>query len=123
MLLLPHPPRRPQPLEAPVTTRLRELIQQLGEAINEAVTENEQIAGVVQDIRHHGYDVLLMLEASIALNDLSQKEDAQVEVPAGRNADQPFTQNDLSFLRQLRISVMGENVISEKHDDPGPSSR
>jgi uncharacterized protein (UPF0335 family) len=123
MLLPPHPSRRPRPLEASVTTRLRELIQQLGQAINEAVTENEQIAGVVQDIRHHGYDVLLMLEASIALNDLSAREDAQVEVPAGRSAGQTFTQNDLSFLRQLRISVAGENIISEKHDDPGSSAR
>jgi uncharacterized protein (UPF0335 family) len=123
MPLPPHPPRRPQPLEVTVTTRLRELIQQLGEAINEAVTENEQIAGVVQDIRHHGYDVLLMLEASIALNDLSAKEDAQVEVPAGRGVSQTFTQNDLSFLRQLRISVDGENVTSGKQDDPGPAAR
>ena len=122
MPLPSHPPRRPQPLEVPVTSRLRELIQQLGEAINEAVTENEQIATVVQDIRQHGFDVLLMLEASIALNDLSEKEDAQVEVPAGRSADQPFSQNDLSFLRQLRISVAGENLTGEKHDDPGPSA-
>ncbi len=106
-----------------MTTRLRELIQQLGEAINEAVTENEQIAGVVQDIRQHGFDVLLMLEASIALNDISEKEDSQVEVPAGLPADQPFSQNDLSFLRQLRISVAGENLPSDKHDDPGPSAR
>jgi uncharacterized protein (UPF0335 family) len=123
MPLPPHPPRRPPPLEVPVTTRLRELIQQLGEAINEAVTENEQIAGVVQDIRRHGFDVLLMLEASIALNDLSEKEAAHVEVPAGRNSEQPFTQNDLSFLRQLRISVAGENVTGEKQDDPGPPAR
>ena len=121
MLLPTQPTRRPRPMEGQVTTRLRELIQQLGEAINEAVTENEQVAGVVQDIRHHGYDVLLMLEASIALNDLSAKEDAQVEVPAGRGASQTFTQNDLSFLRQLRISLVGENIISEKHDDPGSS--
>ncbi len=105
-----------------MTTRLRELIQQLGEAINEAVTENEQIAGVVQDIRRHGFDVLLMLEASIALNDLSAKEAEQVEVPAGSSAEQSFTQNDLSFLRQLRISVDGENLTSEKHDDPGPAA-
>jgi uncharacterized protein (UPF0335 family) len=102
-----------------VTTRLRELIQQLGEAINEAVTESEHIAGVVQDIRRHGFDVLLMLEASIALNDLSTKEADQVEVPAGHSDQQSFTQNDLSFLRQLRISVDGENLTSGKHDDPG----
>jgi uncharacterized protein (UPF0335 family) len=106
-----------------VTTRLRELIQQLSEAINEAITESEPIAGVVQDIRRHGFDVLLMLEASIALNDLSAKEAEQVEVPAGHSAEQPFTTNDLSFLRQLRISVDGENVISEKQDDSGPSAR
>ena len=109
-----------------MTTRLRELIQQLGEAIHEAVIENEQIAGVVQDIRQHGFDVLLMLEASIALNDLSakiDKEDARVEVPAGRSADQPFTQNDLSFLRSLRISVDGKNVVGEKQDETGPGAR
>ncbi len=107
-----------------MTTRLRELIQQLGEAINEAVTENEQIAGVVQDIRRHGFDVLLMLEASIALNDISAKEAEHVEVPAGHSSgEQPFTQNDLSFLRQLRISVAGVNVTGEKQDDPGPASR
>lgn len=117
-----HPQRR-QPLEVFVTTRLRELIQQLSEAINEAITENEQIAGVVQDIRRHGFDVLLMLEASIALNDLSAIEAAQVEVPAGHSAEQPFTKNDLSFLRQLRISVDGENVTSEKQDDSGSAAR
>ena len=39
-----------------MTSRLRELIQQLGEAIHESVIESEQIAGVVQDIRKHGFD-------------------------------------------------------------------
>jgi hypothetical protein len=118
-----HPPRRQQPLEGPVTSRLRELIQQLGEAIHEAVIENEQIAGVVQDIRKHGFDVLLMLEATIALNDISAKETEQVEVPAGHSGETPFTQNDLSFLRSLRISVAGENVTGEKQDDAGPAAR
>jgi hypothetical protein len=90
-----------------VTSRLRELIQQLGEAIHESVIESEQIAGVVQDIRQHGFDVLLMLEATIGLNDVTKGDD-EVEVPAGQSADEPFTQNDLSFLSSLRISVAGE---------------
>ncbi len=77
----------------------------------------------MQDIRQHGFDVLLMLEASIALNDLSDKEDAQVEVPAGLTADQPFSQNDLSFLRSLRISVDGENVTGEKQDEAEPCAQ
>jgi len=95
-----------------VTSRMRELIQQLGEAIHESVIESEQIAGVVQDIRKHGFDVLLMLEATIGLNEVAAKEmneseeDESAEGESG--AEPPFTQNDLHFLRSLRISVAGE---------------
>jgi hypothetical protein len=100
--------RRPPLLEVHVTSRMRELIQQLGEAIHESVIESEQIAGVVQDIRKHGFDVLLMLEATIGLNDVT-KENEEQEVLAGQSGSEaPFTQNDLSFLRSLRISVAGD---------------
>lgn len=100
--------RRPL-LEVTVTSRLRELIQQLGEAIHESVIESEQIAGVVQDIRQHGFDVLLMLEATIGLNEVTKApKGAEVESEASSDGE-PFTQNDLHFLRSLRISVEGEN--------------
>jgi uncharacterized protein (UPF0335 family) len=98
-----------------VTSRLRELIQQLGEAIHESVIESEQIAGVVQDIRQHGFDVLLMLEATIGLNDVT-KEEEQAE-GAGDQDDSvtTFTQNDLTFLRSLRISVAGDKESGAGH--------
>jgi hypothetical protein len=93
-----------------VTSRLRELIQQLGEAIHESVIESEQIAGVVQDIRKHGFDVLLMLEATIGLNEVTQSpkggEGGEGEAEGDATS---FTQNDLSFLRSLRISVEGDD--------------
>jgi hypothetical protein len=93
-----------------LTSRLRELIQQLGEAIHESVIESEQIAGVVQDIRKHGFDVLLMLEATIGLNEVGAKsaESAEGSTDADGEAGGPFTQNDLHFLKSLRISVEGE---------------
>ena len=92
-----------------MTSRMRELIQQLGEAIHESVIESEQIAGVVQDIRKHGFDVLLMLEATIGLNEVTAKEAEDAEGNAeGGSAGTAFTQNDLHFLRRLRISVEGE---------------
>ncbi len=101
-----------------MTSRLKELIQQLGEAIHESVIESEQIAGVVQDIRKHGFDVLLMLEATIGLNEVGAKNaestDGAAE-SAGESA--PFTPNDLSFLKSLRISVEGEN-----DDEPASDS-
>ncbi len=93
-----------------MTSRLRELIQQLGEAIHESVIESEQIAGVVQDIRKHGFDVLLMLEATIGLNEVGAKNSDAAE--AGEEVEGEtggtFTQNDLHFLKSLRISVEGD---------------
>lgn len=94
-----------------MTSRLRELIQQLGEAIHESVIESEQIAGVVQDIRQHGFDVLLMLEATIGLNEVAAKDAENNEADGEEGA--PFTQNDLHFLRSLRISVEGEGKTGE----------
>ena len=90
-----------------MTSRLRELIQQLGEAIHESVIESEQIAGVVQDIRKHGFDVLLMLEATIGLNEVS-KDSESAEATAGEDGN-AFTKNDVNFLRSLRISIEGED--------------
>ena len=119
-----------------MTSRLRELIQQLGEAIHESVIESEQIAGVVQDIRKHGFDVLLMLEATIGLNEVSASGDAKAsKVKAGSaeaggaeeesveagseehgGTEAPFTKNDLHFLRSLRISVEGESEDAARND-------
>jgi len=91
----------------PVTSRLRELIQQLGEAIHESVIESENISGVVQEIRQHGFDVLLMLEATIGLNEVVKESEAKTG-----EEQQPvagtFTSHDLHFLRSLRISVEGD---------------
>ena len=100
-----------------MTSRLRELIQQLGEAIHESVIESEQIAGVVQDIRKHGFDVLLMLEATIGLNEVTAKEaeGAGGEAEEGASAAS-FTPNDLHFLRSLRISVEGEEEGASASD-------
>ena len=103
-----------------MTSRLRELIQQLGEAIHESVIESEQIAGVVQDIRKHGFDVLLMLEATIGLNEVKEGEagDAAEVSEDGTK----FTKNDVNFLRSLRISIEGEDAdISDSTDESQPS--
>lgn len=94
--------------------RLKNLIQQLGEAIHESVAESEQIAGVVQDIRRQGFDVLLMLEATIGLNEVEQQPDSDATAQGEAEPQQgPFTVQDVSFLRSLRISVEGDGKIDE----------
>jgi hypothetical protein len=92
--------------------KLRNLVQQLGEAIHESVSESEHIAGVVKDIRKQGFDVLLMLEATIGLNELEHQPAAQLEAPedGGEDNGDAFTTQDVNFLKSLRISV-------EEHDE------
>lgn len=97
-----------------MTSRLRELIQQLGEAIHESVIESEQIAGVVQDIRKHGFDVLLMLEATIGLNEVTKELESGGE--EGVEGEPPFSVNDREWLRSLRISVEGEEEGASEND-------
>jgi len=86
-------------------------VQQLGEAIHESVSESEHIAGVVKDIRKQGFDVLLMLEATIGLNELEQQPSAQMAGTEkdGEDTGETFTAQDLNFLKSLRISI-------EEHD-------
>jgi hypothetical protein len=114
--------------EARMNARVRKLIEQLGEAIHESVSESEQIAGVVQNIRSQGFDVLLMLEATIGLNEVETQpgEEDDASKPEVVEGGEPFTAQDVSFLRSLRISVEGdEGVESDDVDDEddlsGPS--
>ena len=90
--------------------KVKNLIQKLGEAIHESVSESEHIAGVVKNIREQGFDVLLMLEATIGLNEVDDTEDEPLQLTAGdtENMDGPFTNNDVSFLKSLRISLPAE---------------
>jgi uncharacterized protein (UPF0335 family) len=85
--------------------QVKDLIQKLGEAIHETVSQSDQISDVVREIREQGFEVILMLEATIALNEVEdddavgETEEAEV-VEAGA-----FTRNDLTFLKSLRITA------------------
>ena len=97
-----------------LNAKLRKLVQQLGEAIHETVSESEHIAGVVQDIRKQGFDVLLMLEATIGLNELEQQPEAMLEPshasdhPQEGQGGKAFSSQDVHFLRSLRIAIQGD---------------
>jgi hypothetical protein len=102
--------------EVALNQKVKNLIQKLGEAIHESVSESENIAGVVKNIRDQGFDVMLMLEATIGLNQV----ETESEEAAASSREDPlgaFTHNDLTFLKSLRISLpVGESTGLE--DDP-----
>ena len=90
--------------EGHLNQKVKNLIQKLGEAIHESVSESEDIAVVVRSIREQGFDVLLMLEATIGLNEVESEDDETATEGEGELSG-PFTPHDLNFLKSLRISV------------------
>lgn len=99
---------------------LRKLVQQLGEAIHESVSESEQIAGVVQDIRRQGFDVLLMLEATIGLNEVAEQPAHEAGEAEGTEGE--FTAQDVNFLRSLRIAIEGDEGVARDTDREEPEA-
>lgn len=91
-------------------TRLKRLMKELGEAINGSLSESEQIAQVIARIKEQGYDIFLVLEATIGFN---RKNHEAAPVPElvsmrSRNGEPPelaINANDVRFLKSLRISV------------------
>ena len=93
---------------------VKNLIQKLAEAIHESVSESENIAGVVKDIRDQGFSVMLLLEATIGLNQVEGEPGENVD-PATQVASGSFTRSDLTFLKSLRIALPVSD--SEAHSD------
>jgi len=109
----------PKDGEVALNQQVKDLIQKLGEAIHESVSESDQISGVVREIREQGFDVLLMLEATIGLNEV-EEEVEEVDSEDGSEAeDGPFTRHDLTFLKSLRITT--EETDATLTPPPNPS--
>lgn len=95
---------------------LKHLMQELGNAINDSLSESDRIAETIGEIKRAGYDVFLVLEATIGFNRRDEGEEAEeIEEEAAESAPEPrrkfdatrvkFTSQDQRFLRALKISV------------------
>jgi len=52
---------------------LKQLMKELGAAINDALSESEDISEAIQNVRNAGYDVFLVLEATIGFNNARKR--------------------------------------------------
>ena len=97
---------------------LKHLMQELGNAINDSLSESDRIAEAIGEIKRAGYDVFLVLEATIGFN--RRDENAEDEDDQAEAAEEPkprfettgkikFTSQDHRFLRALKIAVDEEN--------------
>jgi len=75
--------------------QLKQLLRELGHAINDTVSDSERIAEAIAGVRSAGYDIVLKLDATIGL---------------ARRQSEPsrMTPHDRRFLESLHIRVDDE---------------
>ena len=100
--------------DAVVEDQLKQLMQELGNAINESLSDSDRIAAAIGEIKRAGYDVFLVLEATIGFNKRSETgEEGDLEFEAEPAEETTFqssgtfrwTSQDEKFLRALKIVV------------------
>jgi hypothetical protein len=87
---------------------LKNLLRELGHAINDTVSESERITGAIAGVRAHGYDIVLKLDATIGL--------ARREAAAA--LQEQLTNQDRRFLESLRIQVDQESADEDRDKKP-----
>ena len=86
--------------------RLKSMMKELGDAINSSLSDSEQIADVISRIKDGGYDVFVVLEATIGVNQHDEEEAGEELMETSHSAAEfNVTSQDLRFLKSLRISV------------------
>ncbi|MFQ5925910.1 MAG: hypothetical protein ACE5MH_00555 [Terriglobia bacterium] len=112
--------------EVQLDNRMKQLLRELGRAINEAVSDSDRIADAIAAIKANGYDVFLMLDAVVGLNRRSETtpqsgititsqdrrflKSLKIRLDDDRTATNGdarlrITPQDVKFLKSLRINV------------------
>jgi hypothetical protein len=102
-----------------VDDKIKQLLRELGTAINESISGSDDVNRHIQKIRDEGYDLYVVLDATIGLNKQDDDESVTASITAAPAdaADAPQTAmvksdksvqfrinvNDLALLRQLGI--------------------
>jgi hypothetical protein len=95
-----------------VDDKIKQLLRDLGTAINESISGSDDVNQHIQKIRDEGYDLYVVLDATIGLNkqdDESSPSPTPVEVPqtamvrSDKSVQFRINVNDLALLRSIGI--------------------
>ncbi len=102
--------------------RMKQLLRELGHAINDSVSESERIAEAIAGVRAAGFEIVLKLDATIGLarrgstdpkmtsqdrrflESLHIRVDEEALEEDGAAAQMEITPQDIKFLKSLKIS-------------------
>ena len=89
--------------------KLRRVVQNLEKSIEQAIASSPQVEECLTRIRDEGYEISLVLQATLAFAPMGELDLKQVEKVAGvfNESDAQFRMStlDRKFLRSLKIAV------------------
>ena len=85
-----------------INDEAKQIVQELGTAINSAVEKSSQVAEAIARLREAGYEMELTLRLEIALREQDEEESN------GEDAALELTDEDLRTLRRMKIRIDAE---------------
>ena len=89
--------------------QMKALLKDLGMALHQALTKDNQIKAITDRIKGSGYDIYLFMEANIALDRRDNDEDGELFFNTPEEQceldDIQFNQYDEAFLASMKIQV------------------
>ncbi|ABF40024.1 hypothetical protein Acid345_1021 [Candidatus Koribacter versatilis Ellin345] len=89
---------------------LKQLFQQLGEAMNQSLANSDEVASVIGQIKSSGYDIFLAFEATIGFSKNEDEQSSEKLGPSlvnanGASPELKVSPQDERFLKSLRIRL------------------
>lgn len=85
-----------------INDEAKQIVHELGTAINSAVEKSSQVADAIARLREAGYEMELTLRLEIALREHDEEESN------GADAALELTDEDLRTLRRMKIRIDSE---------------
>lgn len=83
-----------------IDDQAKEIVQEIGTAINESVENSSKVADAIERLRDAGYEMELTLRLEIGLRPHSSDEESDEEAAA-----LSFTDEDLQILQRMKIRI------------------
>lgn len=84
-----------------INDEAKQIVQDLGSAINAAVENSRQVAEAIERLRDAGYEMELTLRLEIGLRPYQ----GEIEPDDGEDAALELTDEDMRTLRRMRIRI------------------
>lgn len=86
-----------------IDDRAKEIVQEIGTAINESVENSSKVAEAIERLRDAGYEMELTLRLEIGLRPNANDEDSDASDEEA--AELSLTDEDLQILQRMKIRI------------------